>query len=238
VSSGKTRQSNRQGGVVVSGGTGALGGAVVARFLADGAPVTVPWIVKAEAEALGRAHPEAVAAGRLRLVEADVAEESGAAAVAEAAGDAEVLVNGVGGFAGGDPVWETPLEVWDRMYRINLRSAVALSRALLPGMLARGRGAVVNVASQAAAGRPAGLAAYAASKAGIVLLTETLQKEVGERGVRIVAVAPATIDTPTNRAAMPDADPAGWTSPEAIARVIFWLSGDDADAVRGAVVDV
>ena len=74
------RRWNRQGGVVVSGGTGALGGGVVARFLTSGAPVTVPWIVKAEAEALGRVHTEAVAAGRLRLVEADVSEESGAAA--------------------------------------------------------------------------------------------------------------------------------------------------------------
>jgi NAD(P)-dependent dehydrogenase (short-subunit alcohol dehydrogenase family) len=234
VSSGASRQR----GVVVSGGTGALGGAVVERFLASAAAVTVPWLVKAEAEELGRAHPEAIAAGRLRLVETDVAEESGAAALAEAAGDVEVLVNGVGGFAGGAPVWETPLEVWDRMYRINLRSAVALSRAFLPGMLAHGRGTVVNVASQAAAGRPAGLAAYAASKAGVVLLTETLQKEVGERGVRIVAVAPDTIDTAANRAAMPDADPARWTSPQAIARVIFWLSGEDAAAVRSAVVDV
>ncbi len=224
--------------VVVSGGTGALGGAIVARFLAAGDRVTVPSRRTVEPEAFGPAGAEAIAQGRLQLVEADVADEAGAAAVAKAAGDAEVLVNGVGGFTGGTPVWETPLEDWDRMYRLNLRAAVALSRALLPGMLARGRGTVVNVASQAAAERPAGLAAYAASKAGNVLLTETLQKEVAGQGVRVVAVAPSTIDTPANRAAMPDADPSSWTSPEAIAAVIHWLCSDEAAAVRGAVVDV
>lgn len=223
--------------MVVSGGTGALGRAVVERFLAAGDRVVVPWIVKDEAEALRAAEPAAVAAGSLQLLEADVAEEDGAAEVLAAAGEPEVLVNGVGGFAGGAPVAETPLEVWDRLYRINLRTAVAMSRALLPGMCARGRGVVVNVASQAAAVRPPGLAAYAASKAGVVLLTETLHAEVGPSGVRVVAVAPATIDTPANRTAMPDADFGSWTSPDAISRVILWLAGEDA-AAGGAIVPV
>ncbi len=227
--------------VVVSGGTGCLGRAVVARFLAAGDRVLVPWIVKAEADALRAAESEAAESGRLHLLEADVAEEAGAARVAAAAADAggaHVVVNGVGGFAGGSPVHETPLEAWDAMYRINLRSAVALSRALLPDMLSRRAGVVVNVASQAADARPPGLAAYAASKAGVALLTETLQAEVGPEGVRVVAVAPGTIDTPANRAAMPDADPAAWTSPDAIARVILWLASDEAAAVGGAVVPV
>jgi NAD(P)-dependent dehydrogenase (short-subunit alcohol dehydrogenase family) len=223
---------------IVTGGTGALGRSVVAAFLAAGDRVTVPWIVAAERDALAADARHALADGRLRLVEADVAEESGARTVAEQAGEAAVLVNGVGGFEGGAPVHETELALWDRLYRINLRSAVAASRAVAPGLVARGRGVIVNVASQAAWTRPAGLAAYAASKDGVIVLTETLQRELGPHGVRVNAVAPGTIDTPANRAAMPDADFAAWTPPARIAAVVLWLASEAAAAVRGAVVPV
>jgi NAD(P)-dependent dehydrogenase (short-subunit alcohol dehydrogenase family) len=224
--------------VVVSGGTGALGRAVVAAFLGAGDLVVVPWVVADEARALEAAWPEPIATGRLLLLEADVAEESGADATARAAGAVSVLVNGVGGFAGGTPHSETPLEVWDRMFRINVRTAAALSRALLPGMLAAGEGVIVNVASQAAFSRPAGLAAYNASKAAVLVLGETLQKEVQDHGVRVHAVAPTTIDTPANRRAMPDADFSTWTPPERIAGVILWLAGEGARTVRGACIPV
>jgi len=198
----------------------------------------VPWIVDAERARAAERHAAEAAEGRLVLVEADVADAAGAARVHDAAGEADVLVNGVGGFAGGQPLAETPLEVFDRMYRMNLRTAVCLSQALVPGMCARGGGAVVNVAAQAAWQHPAGVAAYSASKAGVVTLTGTLQSEVAERGVRVNAVAPGTIDTPANREGMPGADRSGWTPPEAIARTIVWLAADVAAAVRGAVVPV
>jgi NAD(P)-dependent dehydrogenase (short-subunit alcohol dehydrogenase family) len=135
-------------------------------------------------------------------------------------------------------VHETDLEVWDRMFRMNVRTGVAMSRAVLPGMLARGRGAIVNIASRAAFDLPAGLAAYAASKAAVVALTESLQKEVQDQGVRVNAIVPTTIDTPANRAAMPDADFSLWTPPAKIADVIFWLASDAAATVRGALVPV
>ena len=143
--------------VIVTGGTGALGRCLVASFLAEGDRVIVPWIVKSEAEAL----PDSE---RLQLLEVDVAEERGAAAVSDLAGETDVLVNAVGGFAGGPGVHETELEVWDRLYRLNVRTAVAMTRAVLPGMLARGTGVVVNVASRAAHDCPAGISAYSASK--------------------------------------------------------------------------
>ncbi len=149
-----------------------------------------------------------------------------------------MLVNGVGGFAGGTPVWETELEVWDHLYRMNLRSAVALSRAVLPGMVERGSGAVVNVASEAALARPAGLAAYSASKSGVLVLTATLQRELEGTGVRVNAVSPATIDTPANRRAMPDADFASWTPPSTIAAAILMLTTNQARGVRGARLPV
>lgn len=224
--------------VVVTGGTGALGRALVDAFLEAGDRLVVPWLVEDERRTLAAERAAALEGDRLVLVEADVADDDGAAAVATAAGDAEVLVNAAGGFAGGAPVHETDLDVWDRMYRTNLRTAAAASRALVPGMRRLGRGAVVSVSAQAIAAPPAGLAAYAASKAGVRVLTEVLQRELGGDGIRVNAVAPSTIDTPANRRAMPDADFASWTPPAEIARVVLWLASDAAAAVRGAIVPV
>ena len=224
--------------VVISGGTGALGRALVSRFLAAGDRVVVPWIVKRELDALESEESDALHRGRIALVEADVAEEAGARRVAEAAPDAEALVNGVGGFGGGAPVHETDLELWDRMYRMNVRTAVTLSRALLPGMLARGRGSIANIASRAALDLPAGLGAYAVAKAGVLALSEVLQKEVAGRGVRVNVILPSTIDTPANRAAMPGGDFSSWTPPARIAEVIHWLASDAGATVRGARIPV
>jgi NAD(P)-dependent dehydrogenase (short-subunit alcohol dehydrogenase family) len=224
--------------VIVTGGSGALGRAVVDKFLAAGDRVLVPWILKAERDAIEAQEGAALADGRLVLVEADLAEESGARAAASALPGVEVLVNGVGGFAGGRSVVETELEVWDRMFRTNVRTAVAMSRAVLPGMLARRSGAIVNIASRAAFDRPAGFAAYASAKTAIVVLTETLQREVEKHGVRVNAVVPSTIDTPANRAAMPGADVSLWTPPARIADVIHWLASDASASVRGGLIPV
>jgi NAD(P)-dependent dehydrogenase (short-subunit alcohol dehydrogenase family) len=223
---------------VVTGGTGALGRAVVARALAEGARAVVPWIVPGERDALEAEHAGATSAGSLVLLEADVAEAEGAAAVAEAAGAPLVLVNGVGGFGGGDPVHATDLALFDRMYRMNVRTAAAMARAVAPGMVERGRGVIVSVASQAALDPPAGLAAYAMAKAAIVVLTRTLHAELGPHGVRVNAVVPTTIDTPANREAMPDADFSAWTPPERIAGVIRWLASDEGATVRGGLLPV
>lgn len=230
--------SDARRNVLASGGTGALGRAVVRAFLDAGDRVVVPWILEAERRGMEREFADALGAGRLALLEADVAEAEGAAAAVKAADPLGVLVNGAGGFAGGTPVWETDLEAWDAMYRTNLRTAAALCRAALPGMRERGTGCVVNVAATPAWSRPANLAAYTASKAGIVVLTETLAKELAGSGVRVNAVAPTTIDTPANREAMPDADTRDWTPPEAIARVVLWLASDAATPVRGATLPV
>jgi NAD(P)-dependent dehydrogenase (short-subunit alcohol dehydrogenase family) len=223
--------------VIVTGGTGALGQAVVAAFLAAGDRVWVPWIVAAEEARMRERFAAALAEGRLGLLEADVAEAKGAEQLVARAGEPAVLVNGAGGFEMGGANPETPLEAWDRMYRINLRTAVSMTRAALPGLRARGRGAIVNVASAAALDPPAGIGAYAASKAALVAFTRSLARELPP-GVRVNAVVPTTIDTPANRAAMPDADFTQWTPPEAIARVIAWLASDAASAVRGALVPV
>lgn len=223
---------------LIGGGTGALGSAVVEAALAAGHRVVVPWIAEDERKALEETSAAVAAAERLVLVRADVTDEAGARAALEAAGVPDLLVNGVGGFAGGTPFVDTPLEDWDRMYRMNVRSAAALSRAALPGMLARGRGVIVNVAAQPAFDCPPNLSAYSASKAALVALTRTLDAELSGRGVRVNAVVPTTIDTPANRAAMPDADWSTWTPPESIAGVILWLASEAAATVSGALLPV
>jgi NAD(P)-dependent dehydrogenase (short-subunit alcohol dehydrogenase family) len=176
--------------------------------------------------------------GAWSCLEADVTEEAGAAAVTRAVGEAQVLVNGVGGFAGGHDVDATELAVWDRTYRLDLRSAVAVTRALFPAMRRRRRGMIAGVASRAALERPAGLAACAAAKAGLLVLTELLQREVEGNGVRACGLLPTTIDTPASRAAMPGADFSRWTPPRRIAEVVLWLASDAAAPLRGAVIPV
>jgi len=223
---------------IVTGGTGALGSRVVRAFLGAGDQVVAPWIVDREREALAKAESSALGTGQLVLLQADVTEEKGAASVVAAAGAPAVLINGVGGFAGGAPVHKTDLETWERMWTMNVRSAVVMSRAALPSMLARRHGVIVNVASRAAIDRPAGLAAYSASKAAVLVLTETLQREVASEGVRVNAIVPTTIDTPANRAAMPKADFSQWTPPDRIAQVLLWLASDAATTVRGGRIPV
>jgi len=220
--------------VIVTGGTGGLGQAVVSAFAAGGDRVVVPWIVEHEAE---RVRERFAGEARVELLRADVADEAGAAAVARHARDVAVLVNGVGGFAMG-PHHETALDVWDHLYRTNVRSAASMTRAALPALLARGAGAIVNVAAAAALDPPADMGAYTASKAALVAFTRSLAREVAGRGLRVNAVLPTTIDTPANRAAMPDADFSLWTKPEQIAAAIAWLASDAASAVRGALVPV
>ncbi len=223
---------------IVSGGVGALGSAIVRAALTDGHRVVVPWIFERQRTRLADEQTRAVDDGQLVLTEADVAGEDGAARVAASAGTPHVLVNAAGGFAGGDPVAATDLATWDRLYRTNLRTAVALARAVVPAMQAEGRGLVVNVSASAIDAPPAGLAAYVASKAGVAVLTQALQAELADRGVRVNALLPTTIDTPANREAMPDADRSRWTQPDAIADVVRWLASPAGHAVRGALIPV
>jgi len=223
---------------IVTGGTGALGSCVVHAFLRAGDRLIVPWVVERERDAVAKAEPDALGSGQLTLLRADVTQESGAASIVAAAGEPAVLVNAVGGFAGGAPLHKTDLETWERMWTLNVRSAVVMSRAALPPMLARGSGVIVNVASRAALDRPAGLAAYSASKAALIVLTETLQREVANNGIRVNAIMPTTIDTPANRAAMPQADFSQWTPPDRIALVLLWLASDAAVTVRGGLIPV
>lgn len=147
------------------------------------------------------------------------------------------LVNIVGGFEMATLAESGP-GLWDRMYHMNLRTALCASSAALPHFSERGAGRIVNVGAGSAAKGAAAMGAYAAAKSGVARLTESLAEECRGAGVTVNAVAPHIIDTPANRAAMPDADFSRWTSPAAIARVIAFLLSDDASAVTGALIPV
>jgi NAD(P)-dependent dehydrogenase (short-subunit alcohol dehydrogenase family) len=153
-------------------------------------------------------------------------------------GRLDALVNTVGGYAGGVKMWETEAKLFDRMLDLNLRSGYVLARAAVPTMLKQGSGSVVNVAAKAALDHGAGASAYAASKAASVALMDSLAADVKGTGVRVNSVLPSIIDTAVNRHAMPDADFAVWPKPEEIAKVILFLSSDEARVIHGAAIPV
>ncbi|HVH45551.1 MAG TPA: SDR family NAD(P)-dependent oxidoreductase [Labilithrix sp.] len=146
-----------------------------------------------------------------------------------------------GGWAGGTPVHATTDDSsYQRMITTNVDSAYRALRALLPAMVAAKSGSIVVVGSRAVE-RPwtsAGSAAYAAAKAAVVTIAQTVAQEVLDEGVRINAILPSTMDTPANRADMPEADPSKWVSLSSAAGVIAFLLSDDARDVSGAAIPV
>jgi NAD(P)-dependent dehydrogenase (short-subunit alcohol dehydrogenase family) len=226
--------------VLVAGGTGGLGQAVSLAFLADGARVAVTYREQAEFLALKGA--AAAQAATLEGDSTDVTNEEAVRGLVEAIlkrhGRLDVLVNAVGGYAGGLKLWETSPEVFNRMLDLNLRAGYYLARAVVPAMLKQGSGVIVNVAAKAALDHAAGAAAYAASKAAALAMTDCLAADLKGTGIRVNSILPSIIDTEANRKAMPKADFAKWPKPAAIARVILFLASEDARLIDGAAVPV
>lgn len=226
--------------VLVAGGTGGLGRAVSLMFLQQGAQVAVTYVKQDEFNELKQAAGKHAMrlSGHLVDVTNEVAVAQLMATILAQPGGLDVLVNAVGGYAGGAPVWETQSDVLEHMLALNLRSGFMLARAVLPAMLNRKRGAIVNVAAKAAIEHAAGAGAYAASKAGAMALLDSLAADVRGKGVRINTILPSIIDTPANRKAMPKADFAKWPKPEEIARVVLFLCSEDAKVIHGAAIPV
>lgn len=219
-------------GIVVTGGFGALGRAVGEALLAAGAQVAL----------VDQAHaPGALPEGVLACGGVDLNDPLAARRcldlVAERFGRLDGLVNVAGGFA-----WESiadgDIATWDRMYALNVRTALLASQAALPHLRRQGRGSIVNVGAMAAARAQAGMGAYAAAKSGVARLTEALAEELHGQGIRVNAILPSIIDTPANRSAMPDADTSRWVAPAALAPVVLFLLSDAAGAVSGALLPV
>ncbi|MBU6268208.1 MAG: SDR family NAD(P)-dependent oxidoreductase [Sphingomonadales bacterium] len=218
--------------VIVTGGFGVLGNAVAEAFAAAGDKVArVDFAPVARTPLAG-----ALDIGGVDLTDA-AATAAAVAQVAAAQGGIDVLVNVAGGF-----VWETlesgSLESWAKMHGMNLISNVTITKAALPALKASAAGRIVNIGAGGAVKAGMGFAPYAASKSGVHKLTEALAEELAGTGVTVNAVLPSIIDTPTNRADMPDADFSGWVKPEAIADVIRFLASDAARSVTGALIPV
>jgi NAD(P)-dependent dehydrogenase (short-subunit alcohol dehydrogenase family) len=225
---------------LVTGGTGALGRAVVRRLVQGGALVHVSWVVARETDEL--AAFLGADGGKVRLHEADVSEPSAVrrlmADVAGPGGRIHLLANLVGGFAAA-PLGETDPATWQKMIAMNATSAFLCCRYALPFLKASGAGRIVNVAAQPALGRgAAGMSAYSASKSAVLNLTYSLAEELARDRVTVNAIVPSTIDTAANRAAMPQADHSTWLDPTEIAGVIAYLASDAAAIVTGTAVNL
>ena len=227
---------------LVAGGTGVLGAAVTEVLLERGEQVCVPWVVEKEAEGLRRAQADAIRDGRLRLSQCDVADLDQVAALLDVLradwGPLWLACSTVGGWAGGTPVEElNDLSELDRMLMLNLRTATAVAAEGLRHMGPAG-GRVVLVGSKTALVPAAGQAAYSASKAAVLSLVSTLALELKGTGRTANAIVPDILDTPANRAAMPDANHDKWLPPRAVGKVVAWLAGADSWPVTGAAIPV
>ncbi|HEX9369747.1 MAG TPA: SDR family NAD(P)-dependent oxidoreductase [Roseiflexaceae bacterium] len=226
---------------IVTGGTGALGGVVVAALLGAGATVVAPYRGAGELEKL-RERAGIPTGANLSGMALDLTDEeavsSAYAGVAGQHGGVDILVNIAGGFGGGQPVHQTPWSLWQQQLDLNLKTTVLSCKAAVPHMLARGGGAIVNVGTRTATQPGKNLAAYAASKRAVVQLTEALAAELREQNVTANVILPSTIDTPANRRDDPTAGGGRWVKPEEIARVILFLAGPDARIISGATIPV
>ncbi|MDQ4130545.1 MAG: SDR family NAD(P)-dependent oxidoreductase [Actinomycetota bacterium] len=219
--------------VLVAGGTGALGTAVVAELLDSGYEVAATWIVERERERMA-----SELGGSVTLVKADLFSPDGAEEAVSAAPGLEGVVNLVGGFSSSPSLHETAPEEFERMLHLNLLPGFLLARAAMPLLMDRGAGAFVAVSARAAVRPFPGAAGYITAKAGVVAFVQALDAEYREHGIRSNCVLPSVIDTPANRKAMPEADHSRWVPPTQIATVIRFLVSDDSLPLSGAAVPV
>jgi NAD(P)-dependent dehydrogenase (short-subunit alcohol dehydrogenase family) len=223
--------------IAVTGGFGALGLAVADAAVNQGAHVAL--IDRAASPAPTELPAQLSAAlllGGVDLTAFEAAQRA-IAAVAHRYGGLDALINIAGAFR-----WQTladgDLSSWDVLYETNLKTAVVTSKSALPHMRKRGGGRIVNIGAAAATKAAAGMGAYAAAKAGVAKLTESLAEELKDEGINVNAVLPSIIDTPANRRDMPAADYSRWVTPEAVADVIIFLASNAARAVTGALLPV
>lgn len=218
--------------IIVTGAFGALGRVVARSFAAQGDRVARVDFASTAPEALE---------GAIDLPNIDLTDADACARAVEATraafGGVDALVNIAGGFT-----WETleesSIDSWQRMFAMNVVTASTMTKAALAALKAGGDGRIVNIGAGAALKADMGMGAYAASKAGVHRLTESLAVELAGSGVTVNAILPSIIDTPTNRADMPDADTASWVQPQAVADVIRFLVSDAARSISGALIPV
>ena len=217
--------------IIVTGASGALGRVVAASALARGARVAGVDHAASHVAAT----PDRIELGGVDLTDAAQATKAIDAAASHF-GKLDALINIAGGFAF-ETVAEGDPKTWQRMYALNVLTALNASRSAIPHLVASGAGRIVNIGAMGALQADAGMGAYAASKSGVHRLTEALAAEWKGK-ITVNAVLPSIIDTPANRASMPNANFAEWVTPEELSNVILFLASDSASAVTGALLPV
>ena len=210
--------------VVITGALGGLGRRVCAVAEAQGARVLRLDIARDESLTNSYA---------VDLTNADATFE-----LIQSLGPFDGLINLAGGFAMGTESWDSSEDQWDLMFSLNVSTMRNATKAAVPVLLERQGGSIVNVGAYGAREGQGLMGAYCASKSVVMRLTETLAEELKTKGINVNAVLPTVIDTAANRAAMPDAEPADWVSPDDLAAVICFLSSSAARAINGALIPV
>jgi NAD(P)-dependent dehydrogenase (short-subunit alcohol dehydrogenase family) len=226
---------------IVTGATGDLGQAVTRALRRSGAMLAL--VDRAIEKRFPEVFPEMVDLPDPVLVyAADLTDPEAvvplASAVIEHFGRIDGLLNIVGGYRAGTPVHETDISTFDFMFNLNARTVFLMCHAVIPHMIRQKGGKIVNIGARVAYGARKNMAAYSVAKTAVVRLTESISAEVKDYGINVNAVLPGTIDTPQNRAEMPNANVARWVQPEELADVILFLVSDEARAVHGAAIPV
>jgi NAD(P)-dependent dehydrogenase (short-subunit alcohol dehydrogenase family) len=223
--------------VLLTGAAGNLGRAVARGFADEGARLV---LVDHRRELLEKAF--GAEDDRRLLVATDLTDREGTraafAATVARVGRVHVLCNLAGGFRMGEPVHDTSDATWTFLFDLNVRTMLNAVHAIVPHMVEQGGGKIVNVGAYAAQRGVADMGAYCAVKSAVIRLTEAMSAELRERRVNVNCVLPTTLDTPENRAAMPDADPTRWVPLADLASTIRFLASSRADAIHGAALPV
>ncbi|MBC8506920.1 MAG: SDR family NAD(P)-dependent oxidoreductase [Anaerolineales bacterium] len=225
---------------VVTGATGNLGAATARAFYQADANLV---LFVRKPDSLAKMIPEIAETNeRFLVIAVDMTNPESVHNAVERAidnfGRIDMLVNTFGGYRAGTPVHETPLETWDFMHALNARTAFIASQAVIPNMLENGNGKIINIGARPGLKGRKNMAAYGASKSGVIRLTESMAAELKDQDINVNCILPGTIDTPQNRHEMPKADHSKWVTPEAIAQVILFLVSDAANPIHGAAIPV
>jgi NAD(P)-dependent dehydrogenase (short-subunit alcohol dehydrogenase family) len=219
--------------VLVTGANGGLGVSVTQSFLNAGATVigTARKISQSD-----------FSSSNFTALPADISSADGATSLVDQVvarfGKLHVLAHTVGGFAGGQSITETDDAIFGRMLDVNLNTVFYMLRAAIPLLRQSGGGRIIAIGSRAALEPGASVGAYSASKAAMVSLIRTAALENKDAGMTANVILPGTMDTPTNRKAMPNADFSRWVRPATVAGLVTWLAGDAGKDVNGAVIPV
>ena len=223
--------------VVVTGAAGILGSAVAEAFHEANARVV---LVDAEAEFLDNRFPKIdshYVKAPVNLLQRDEVLNT-IAKIQDEHNGIDALCAIAGGFHMGESVHDTSSDIWELMNDLNVKTLINSATAIIPGMIARGGGKIVAIGANAALRGVPGMGSYCASKSTVMRLTESMSGELREKSINVNCVMPSIIDTPTNRDAMPDADPTLWVSTDDLATVIMFLCSKEARAIHGALVPV